>query len=658
MGKSYSDLSRYPDAERSYFRAYNLVKEKDLDKQDENRDLVSLCLYYIGNYYSEIHRYDEARHYIMDALHVRRALVQIHGEQYYSDLASSLRSLARYYSRINAPYAAQIKFEEAVSVLRRVADTDPEKGYPALSDSLNALGLLYQQNKIQDPEVLFLESMKVMRELSLLHPDRYSLAYAETLLYGGMYYLGAGKFENVEPIVLEALGIHRGYQEKNPETSPGEIFKSVFFLAFVYLFTDRYQEYEKVIKECDEHADTLIRRNPDFFLEEIAQAYPALGNRLSELEKYDEARYRYERFLEIYLALPESRLINWLKMSKEVIDKLFYIYVKDLDNPDTAILSRILMENIERLSKKDLVSYTKSRFLLTSLVSRVLCDSNNFEIPINLFSGLIDKYPKNYEILSNEEKFILIKIHNNLGSVYHEKKDYNRLIQSLEESLSILRCISKRSEEFSDVQTYLNDAYAWAIKTRDENKSFVHKIFHSMKILLSKPPADETGESTGFNESMIKNSILFEPEKEYHFYVDDDENCFFYVPQKQDEPDEDSFLLYNGGDIALYYRNHSRYMLMNYLHPSLYEVLMEIHKVSFREIENRYFNPDSDTLGDADILKKIPVLREYNVPVIHGKLVDLPCEYKQNQTFLNIIGKQDRPDRWLFDIVQAINFIY
>ena len=180
--------------------------------------------------------------------------------------------------------------EMAIDYFRKAIERQGAIGQEEnLASSLAWLGYLYEsQGRYEEAEPLFLQALELGRWLlGEDHPD-----VASSLNNLAALYKSQGRYEEAEPLLLQALESRRSLLGKNHS----DVASSLNNLAYLYKLQGRYEEAEPLFLQALELGRSLLGEN-----------HPNMATSLNNLAGLYESQERYEEAEPLYLQALQLR---------------------------------------------------------------------------------------------------------------------------------------------------------------------------------------------------------------------------------------------------------------------------------------------------------------------------------------------------------------
>jgi hypothetical protein len=216
----------------------------------------------------------EAEKELREALEIYRRLAGARPAEYEGFLAATLHDSAVLHRDSNRLEEAEKECREALSILRRLADENPAKYDGEVAASLLVLGAAHgKMGRLEEADGALREALVLYRRLADDDPARFKEsvamameALADNCVARGDAHRGAGRLEEADRELREALALYRGLAGGNPAEFDKRVASSLCGLYSLHNMMGRYAE---AARECREALDIYRRlpgRKPRFFL--------------------------------------------------------------------------------------------------------------------------------------------------------------------------------------------------------------------------------------------------------------------------------------------------------------------------------------------------------------------------------------------------------
>ena len=281
--------------------------DKSKDKSKDYEPDVARTLNNLALLYSNTQRFAESETMYLEALEIRRQLVEKDPDTYEPGLAMTLNNLALLYSNTQRLSKSEILQLEALEILRRLAKDNPKTYESDLAMTLNNLAVLYSNTQRPNESMkLYLEVLEIYRRLTKENPQTYEPALATTLNNLSNLYDNAQRFTESEPIRLEAMEIYRRLAKDNPQLYEPVLGITLNNLAILYKNTRRPKESEALFLEALEIFRRLKKDSTQSLEPYTAKALSELADLYYDTQRVEESETLYLEALEIFKRLEKD----------------------------------------------------------------------------------------------------------------------------------------------------------------------------------------------------------------------------------------------------------------------------------------------------------------------------------------------------------------
>lgn len=178
------DEGHMQDAETFYQKALNMRRKL----YPHQHPKIALSLNDYGGYLMNVGRYEEARHYMEDALAIRRA---VYGQQPHPDLAESLYNIGYWYYEMGESDKSLPYYRETLAIEEKLYDPN----HVEIATTLNNLGgSLASLDRFDEAEQILQRALNI--QLKDLSPDHPNIAVTRRNL--GFSLMGKGNYPRAE----------------------------------------------------------------------------------------------------------------------------------------------------------------------------------------------------------------------------------------------------------------------------------------------------------------------------------------------------------------------------------------------------------------------------------------------------------------------------
>ena len=230
-----AENGKYLEASRKFLKSKsiyaNILNQQDVEIEARYASL----LYYLGQNYQSLGKYDSAQLHFKEALTLYEKISGKNSATY----ASLLAGLGALYQDMGNLSAARSAFEEALQIQASAGGENTN----AFAGILSNYALLYQEmGNYQQAETLLRKALLIKRAaLGGEHPE-----YMAVLSNLGLLYVETGDYALAAPMLEKSLAFYKN----NYETHGAEAATSLINLALLKQATGKYTEAEPLLKEA------------------------------------------------------------------------------------------------------------------------------------------------------------------------------------------------------------------------------------------------------------------------------------------------------------------------------------------------------------------------------------------------------------------------
>jgi tetratricopeptide (TPR) repeat protein len=104
----------------------------------------------------------------------------------------------------------------------------------------------------------------------------------------------------------QALEIRQRLAKDNPKAYEPDVASTLYNLAILYIYTQRFTEAEEMFKQALEIQQRLAKGNPSVYEYDVASSLFTLGNLYKDVRRHTEAEEMYKQALEIQQRLAKD----------------------------------------------------------------------------------------------------------------------------------------------------------------------------------------------------------------------------------------------------------------------------------------------------------------------------------------------------------------
>ncbi len=224
----------------------------------------------------------------------------------------------------------QNQYSKAVPLYQRASGlvrTDNER-----ATMLNNLGLLLTASEsYAEAEAAFREALKIHRGLAQKNPDAFLPDVAGNLSNLGLLLMEKESYAEAEAAFREALEIQRGLAQKNPDAFLPDMAAILNNLGNLHHGRESYAGAEAAFKEALEIRWELAQKDPDVYLPDLAGTLYNMGNLLFDRGSYTEAEAIFNAILETYRLLVQKNPDAYLPSLAKTLHSFGSLKTKTMD---------------------------------------------------------------------------------------------------------------------------------------------------------------------------------------------------------------------------------------------------------------------------------------------------------------------------------------
>lgn len=523
IGNYYHEMGVYDEAYYYLTRAYRLLQKGKVSKLDSI--YMNIPLHNIGRVFKELGQYETAEQHLKLSRKISKQLNDQEAEPYYFDEMGDIKlRLKQYDSALH--YLTQAR-NAGIQILK---DKPTSTVAEILPKVMVKIGMAYLLQKKFDSALIYYDSARLYNERTA---NQYGVA--DATLGRGMVFVEQGKFNEAEPLIINAL---QTAQKLNARLL---VIKCHEQLARLY---DRKKDFQKAIHHYRNHQQLrdslfsismqqkLFRDQVRFETEEKDDIITALM-KLEQLRKSEIKKQEFIRnilvvvvaltvilLLTVYRSGQRRRRINMLllqhqeeteKRSQEleqlnqVKDKFFSIISHDLRSPINALAGILDLMDKGAIRPEEMpqaISELRKRFVHTRNLLNNLLDWTLLQMDkLNLQAGTINLHEitnENIELMNSvHEKNILIKNEVPPNALaYADRNTINLVIRNL-----LTNAIKFTNEGGEIVISATESANQWTVSVRDNgvgiSEEIRSKLFDKINPYSTRGTANEKGTGLG-----------------------------------------------------------------------------------------------------------------------------------------------------------------
>ena len=404
----------------------------------------------LGNFYSDLRKYDKAEKLYTDSLKIREKLAQ-ENPAYLGNLAGIQNNLGNFYSDLRKYDKAEKFYIDSLKIFEKLVQENPAY-IGSLAEIQNNLGVFYKSlGKDNEAEKLYIDSLENYKKLAQENPAYLdNLAKVQNNL--GNFYKNLGEYDKAEKLYIDSLKNYKKLAQENP-TYLGDLAQIQNNLGNFYSDLRKYDKAEKFYIDSLKIREKLAQENPAY-LGDLAQIQNNLGNFYRNLGEDKKAKQFFIDALENYKKHAQNNPteIDGLAQTQNNLGALY----SDFGEYDKAEkLYTDALENYKKLAQENL-AYLGNLAGIQNNLGAFYSSLGKFDKAKIFYIDALENYKK----LTQENSAYLgdlAVIQNNLGIFYSNLKEYKKSKELLKASLQIYQQLSQTNKKYikNEFRTWL-----------------------------------------------------------------------------------------------------------------------------------------------------------------------------------------------------------
>lgn len=280
LGTLYSDLKRWPDAEKSYKAALAIyskisteVGEVNLHKADVYNNL--------GILYRNKKQYRQAEEAYQEAIRCWRNEVEKNPLQYTSLLSSGLFNLGVLHCDMQQYESAEKEFEESLRLKQVLAANNPMTYQYETAQSYNNLGNVYDALKSSKAEKYYLKALHLFLDINKTHEGLYRSDLAMIYNNLGVLYYSRNEVQKADSAYQSSIRYYKELAEENEEIYMSDYAMSLNNSAIMYLSVKEFDKAEENFQNALGVFEKLMKRKKEVYESDYYRSMVLLGYALT-----------------------------------------------------------------------------------------------------------------------------------------------------------------------------------------------------------------------------------------------------------------------------------------------------------------------------------------------------------------------------------------
>ena len=307
LGILYKAQNQPKESEKYYLDAIEIRKrlvEKNADAYEPN---LAASYNNAGALYSDQGQSDKAEKYYLDAIEIQKRLVEKNADAYEPDLAASYNNAGALYSDQGQSDKAEKYYLDAIEIQKRLVEKNADAYEPDLAASYNNAGALYSdQGQSDKAEKYYLDAIEIYERLVEKNAAAYEPDLAMSYNNAGNFYKKQGQPGKAEKYYLAAIEIRERLVEKNAAAYEPDLATSYNSAGVFYSDQGQPDKAEKYFLAAIEIRERLVKKNADAYEPDLARSYSAAGVFYKKQGQSEKAEKYYLAAIEIYERLVEK----------------------------------------------------------------------------------------------------------------------------------------------------------------------------------------------------------------------------------------------------------------------------------------------------------------------------------------------------------------
>lgn len=412
-----------------------------------------------GYCFQEHNDFVKAKKYYSRSLAIYRDLVKDNPKAYEPDLASILNNLAVLYKNTQQLSESETLYLEALESYKRLAKDIPKykpiyrpidktkeksKSYePDVARTLNNLALLYSNTqRLAESETMYLEALKIRRQLAEKDPDIYEPDLAMTLNNLATLYQNTHRLSESETLQLEAIEILKRLAKTDPQAYEPDLAMTMNNLAVLYSNTQRLAESKTLHLEVLEIYRRLAKDNPQTYEPALATTLNNLANLYQNAQHFTESEPMRSEALDIYRRLAKDNPQRYEPVLAMTLNNLAILYKNTHRLTEGKSLFLEALDIYRRLKKDGSQTYDPEVAIALSELADLYFNTQHLEESeaMNLEALEI------YRCLANENNQVyepgLVSTLSSLATLYYKTQRFPECETMYLDAAAIYRCLA------------------------------------------------------------------------------------------------------------------------------------------------------------------------------------------------------------------------
>lgn len=464
-GYCFQEFNDHVKAKKYYSRALDIYRSLAIDNPQAYEPDLASTLNNLAVLYKNTQQLAESESLYLEALESYRRLAkekpiyrQLYktkdknkekAKDYKPDVARTLNNLALLYSNTQRQAESETMYLEALKIRRQLAEQDPDTYEPGLALTLNNLATLYQNNhRLSESEALQLEAIEIQKRLARVNPQAYEPDLAMTMNNLAVIYSNTQRLAESKALHLEVLEIYRRLAKDNPQTYEPALATTLNNLANLYQNAQLFTESEPMRSQALDIYRRLAKDNPQRYEPVLAMTLTNLAILYKNTHRLKEGKSLFLEALDIYRRLekdsPQAHDPEVAKTLSELADLYFntqHFEESEAMNLEALEIYRRLAKDKPQVYEPGLVSTLSSLATLYYKAQRFSECETMYLDAAAIYRRLAISNPQVYEPRLATTLY-------SLGLLYWQQEQYPQAIPIFEEALPLYRTLAQHNSSY------------------------------------------------------------------------------------------------------------------------------------------------------------------------------------------------------------------
>lgn len=302
LANLFYDMHRFDEAEVYYMDALSLLTQsEEIRSNSAYQPVVAKIFNNLGNIYYATRAYDKSISYYSKALDIRSSQFQANPNKYLFTLAQVYNNLGRAYQASSRNEESLACYEKSLNLFGRHSDAAQKDIEKDCGSIYNNIGTVYYQNlNLIKAEEYYKKALTVRRKLANDTEHSCCNDVATTLNNLAILYDDLSEYHLSENLYKEAIDIREKLIEEWPELYQRTYLGTVNNLAMLHMKRKKFDEAEHLMLIIRKQLEKLFLDQPGYYLRELVSNSCNLAKLNMKRGSLHEAVLYYEQALDLY----------------------------------------------------------------------------------------------------------------------------------------------------------------------------------------------------------------------------------------------------------------------------------------------------------------------------------------------------------------------